>query len=520
MRTAWIAAALFLLAQVAAAFDGPEHERLSNTALRAAIDVVQSEKIDRELLLKFASSPDQSFGRITAAADWFSTPYDDLLDPDTSVRNIEARLKIWNGPKRLWAKHRNVDHFQELALGEWRAHHETALDRARGGNLIAALQAEAVGLHYLQDFFAAGHAVTARTGMHDVAAGALHDQFNQDGLPFKQEEPIGQKQLAWLADERNSAHVSEAVRDAAKSVTPNPRFYGDGALDAGKAREQELFITTISAVSVTEVFEAYLKKPDERHLEVCFSPRVGRTVRDENTNSDTLQIAPIRAGARVIGGEANRVRCCSEGNWPTQFDLDGVEKVRKSDYEMSGIELRIMPALGRTTRDWRVDTELLFLGLVGDPKGALVDEEGNKINNPDAGSTVSVGPTFTKGQHYKAWGLMGYPLTYFGRGVTAGPVFGFRRYRWGEKSHRIKFDIGGTASYGFDIVNLSVTIQRAHAVREDGKLIDEWFGNAGLHVVVANSWGKFVPGVRQVQKLYEKIKSFGRSSPPAAAPSK
>src|SRR5436305_890184 len=182
VRTGVWLSTFLLIAAGGEAFEWFEHRELSNAALLAgklgvppgAMSPAMAREVDAR------SGGDVTFGDVTLAVDWFRNP-DSLLDRDTVAANIRRRRH--NLVKRGLAAHHNADHFQASALSEWRTYHARAVAAAPDAPATALL-AEAVALHFLQDFFAAGHVVTPRRGMHDAAAGHLHDRFNRLGVAF------------------------------------------------------------------------------------------------------------------------------------------------------------------------------------------------------------------------------------------------------------------------------------------------------------------------------------------------
>ena len=106
----------------------------------------------------------------------------------------------------LAAGHANHNHFQDDLLVALNMYHSAALGIAGRttpaqqaaktqlerdnpnsrdpGRLFGALAVNAVSDHYLQDFFAPGHMVTARGNLTDTLANSTHDLANEKGIDF------------------------------------------------------------------------------------------------------------------------------------------------------------------------------------------------------------------------------------------------------------------------------------------------------------------------------------------------
>ncbi|MEK6374960.1 MAG: hypothetical protein AABO58_19970 [Acidobacteriota bacterium] len=507
------------------AFEGVEHKELSNRALLAALKAAPVGSVDpsmADMARTFAGRSDHSFGAITEAVDWFTTPADDLLDPGEANRNYDGRDRWQASIKVLWAKHRNVDHFQRLALDEWAEYHAIALAAARDHCFPAALYAEAMALHYLQDFFAPGHVVTPRKGMHDVAAGSLHDYFNARGGDFLL-FPARIEQTGVIPSLREQ-FPDEWLEFEAARLKKKVHFYGDGRLRL--AGEEKVFLALISMLSIREVLAASTKTAVD-WLQACFSPRWSPSKKgfDDKLEPNFLEFHAVQGGVRLISADRSleRVRTCdsSSSDWLGRFDLDSDLKLKDLSYRLSGAGVRTKAARGLESHDWRIDTDLLFLSSASDPKGALVDETGAPYPDGDNVHLIWLGPTFTRGSRYTAWGIASegrYRTRY--EGTTWGVDLAVRQYRHGAGSRRWRFEGGGSVTYGLSVVNLSAGLQHANTVTEDGKFVGDRFVTLAAEMVIAKEWPQLIPIVRVVTDLLKRMYARLRSSPPAAVPSK
>lgn len=154
-----------------------------------------------------------TYGDVTMCVDYFLTPEKLMAGSETSLwyptedaqvnslnhlrqrqlyptRREDLNLSItkrcddsyWN-LEGARSSHVNHTHFQSELLISQRSQHLLALSlHAIECNRMAALTANAISDHYLQDSFAPGHITTWRSRLTDLAANAYHDARNRKGL--------------------------------------------------------------------------------------------------------------------------------------------------------------------------------------------------------------------------------------------------------------------------------------------------------------------------------------------------
>lgn len=205
-----------------------------------------------------------TFGYLVSLVDYMHDPNDILSLPDGTHDGSTqwSFLALERLPKMTFYQeikfaHHDVNHFQEHALLSFQLWHNYALavanqyHQAPDGNfarLLYALTLNAVAIHFLEDFLAAGHFATPRFGLHDAAAKAYHDTYNGRGHDFSGRQsdwPTADENGAatkWRLDAINWLKLNrvniEHVRDAVFPVkafwttfSSQPlHFTGDGTL--------------------------------------------------------------------------------------------------------------------------------------------------------------------------------------------------------------------------------------------------------------------------------------------------
>ena len=288
---------LLFMHQPASAFNSDEHERMGDRALRIALAYngidcdhftqadapgyaaacsllpstgnksasnAPTEKPDRESTygfldreVDFMLSPEELFVHV---GDSIGYPRDaSELNPSLIGRFAKRETEY------LRSSHNNEAHFQGYALFNQFDWHQRArriaLERQ---NLYAALIANAVSDHYLQDSFAPGHIVTPRYNFEDEFALGMHDKYNKTGNDFVIEHWA---ELAPVLEFiKNSPDIAESRQHPACDFSVSTIndleqnhshvwLKGDGFL-CNNPRE-ELFITLVEVVSITEVLKCY-----------------------------------------------------------------------------------------------------------------------------------------------------------------------------------------------------------------------------------------------------------------------
>lgn len=478
------------------AFDGDEHSQISTIALKTALRMSnQPGVVD---VVNDALNGPPSFGHITEAVDWFQCP-DDFLKfetkqesgPETGIESaINRRNRKTSFIQKGLAAHYNTAHFQDGALEAWRNYHNQALDFARDGNLHRALLREAVALHYLQDFLAAGHVVTPRAGMHDAVAGHLHDRYNQEGVEFRLSDPIPSDVLAALVDVDNGLNPREREEYwAALADTKPVVFHGDGGLKSKKNPAQKTFVAAISALSVAQLFHA------NRRLEPCFEMRSAK----QGKYGEPIDLKGPKAGIRAVNGSEYEHVALAPACGGTRESLGQYEAPNFGDgpndayYHPMGVTLRGEVAYAAHSRGLRTNLDALLFILATDPRGRLKNEDSSEgFKNRNVLSVGSVGTSISHGSGYRAVGLL-YDFYHPGPERWRSIAWGFRvaprRYSYAD-THHWKLDTGLKATFGLDVVSIGAAIERARHFDTLGRFRPTYFVTLGVETSLNPFWIK------------------------------
>lgn len=461
MRSATFACFLLVIALPLAAFDPEEHRNLSNEALEAAArDVAGGEmrSAASAFLSEESKAGGHSFGDVTRAVDWFTDP-DNLFDAEKYTVALDGRRR--NVVLRGYAVYRNSTHFQRRALDKWSEHHEKAIEHAKANRHAEALLREAIALHYLQDFFSAGHVVTPRAKMHSSVAGMLHDRYNERGIPF------------------------ESATDG------KVQFHGDGTLETDTQQKQRGFVLRMSRLSIDEVLTARAGVEPEKQLQACFQNRTEKRV-----NGALLEITPPVGAIRRTKPDKRVLPRCEgdgwEGIYRTKDVWDEVAKVNpltQTMYDLSGIMVRGDAGIGRRDRELRANVDVLFPIFAEPPDDDVVDAETLKpvrsTGNLQAGA---VGFSYLRSDKYNAAGLVyDYGFATRVESLTWGVKGSLRRYGYGD-THPWRTDIGLRGGFGLQVVNIIAAVERSHHIAADGRFRAEYFFTVGVDGYLPWSW--------------------------------
>ena len=279
------------IATSAHAFESSEHCGLSNFALTIAIERALAETLDpaknaelTEYRKTFApdvmqcfpkhwfrpGTVDFSYGKIVALVDAQNTLDDVFLRYGGVPRGAESPSdlsetyfgkKAWLLGRFSLAGHNNISHFQGLLMSSFARWHESAVVAARrDGNLFQALATQAVADHFLQDFFAPGHVVTARDNLPDVVALSWHDRYNKSGLPIVVQN---WSELAGLAQfAKNLAQQPGSTLDAAFASIAASRQEVDPARSRGAVADALQVLEASSEKTCAEGDDRYRAWPE------------------------------------------------------------------------------------------------------------------------------------------------------------------------------------------------------------------------------------------------------------------
>lgn len=272
---------ILLVAASAYAFNSDEHERLANRAFAIALDMSgvsckESAPKEKPFDSVCELSPERpnasiSYGQIDARVDFMLSPEELFVQigKSNSYPSNSAELNpSIVGPYSISSKdllrssHNNEAHFQGYALfnlHDW--HNRARWLAADQHNLFAALVANAVSDHFLNDFFAPGHIVTPRYNFSDPFALAMHDYYNKIGAHFYVNDWTALEVILDYIDAQESKpggsqygiklETIRALREHHDAIY----LQGDGRLK--DEPDEELFITLIEVASVREVLDCF-----------------------------------------------------------------------------------------------------------------------------------------------------------------------------------------------------------------------------------------------------------------------
>jgi hypothetical protein len=510
-----LALLVWSFAVAAYAFTGNEHCDVSNAALKLAIRHLRNSDAAAcstpgthcaeilshavELLSGKDKNKNHTFGDLTRAVDWFEDP--EILTHEVAWSHADQRKRWTELPFHLLALHRNETHFQAKALEDYARFHDQAIVFARRHDPDRALYSEAVALHFLQDFFAAGHFVTPRSGFHDVVAGSLHDQYNIEGVdvgvtipdvgPWKNLVDELEADLPFKGHDVNL--VSPDIDQFRKVDGSGFLAGGDGCLKQVPA--QRVLLVLASAESIVEVLTSTLRTP-EYIIDVCFQPRVA----EEDNHGDPVGKSGPDGGLGVsstISGWPRLVGPCvtSEARSLAKYHLKERKIVDPVGlYFVDAVQLTALAGRGFHSNDHRRVVDVDWITGAEEPAGSLhvtknKRETGDVFSNPLWLSYYALKFSFIKGQNFRALGLgpqynFDVPVL---RPFAFGAFVALRRYAYADnRTYRI--DYGGKISVGLQFANVTVSVERGHHVDADGRFHKEIFIMPGLEIALSSSW--------------------------------
>lgn len=492
LRVVAVAGLTQFFAWSAFAFDGDEHRLLSTIALEAALKLATpGPKMSHAIDTRKQGPP--SFGDVTVAVDWFQDP-DDFLKAEDLAKAVRSRNLIMKG----LAAHYDYAHFQDGALKAWQKYHHQALLSAKSDPDDALLR-EAVALHYLQDFFSAGHIVTPRAGMHDAVAGHLHDRYNMSGVTFCMRPSIPPKVLRAVLEtnlqtERETDMVDvNAYEDAVTNGETS--FHGDDTLNWPEDGAQKVFVAAVSAVSVAQVLDASNDR-DSFGLEPCFHRRSASLAANRRRVDFAGPDGKIRIVPNASRTAEPAVVPCGGDSWLGWYEAP-VFGINRNDeyYYPEGVTMRLESAWAQHNRGLRTNIDLLYFMLALDPPDRLVDRgteepfiRGRLAKAMSGLQVAAVGPSHSSGDGYHAWGLL---YDFYQPSPMRALEWGFRlaprRYTYAH-THHWKFDYGLKGTFGLDVIGIEVAVERAHHMDLEGRFRPTYFVSLGAEASLNKQW--------------------------------
>ncbi|HEV7238287.1 MAG TPA: hypothetical protein VGQ36_03530 [Thermoanaerobaculia bacterium] len=292
-----LAAGLFICALAVRGFDGKEHRFIASTGMRLAVDYCKSHPgvcdldAEEQRQLDHFANPHSSleYGLLVSSVDYRLNALQLLQKQGThsdlpmSPGDLDPhliKLLTRGGTAFFRAAAANETHFQGDLVAGIRNWHAYAVSIAAGTpsldvkpNLYGALLVNSISDHFLHDFFAPGHIITPRFGLHDAVALSMHNRYNAHGARFKlcprEYDQLLKPLLDPIKDPRSTEY--ERFKDVIQEVEDGTiELWGDSQLS--NSREQELFLVLLSARSILDVLMTTHEKPVNSFLQVVWHP--------------------------------------------------------------------------------------------------------------------------------------------------------------------------------------------------------------------------------------------------------
>jgi hypothetical protein len=493
--------ASLLVHQRAAAFNSAEHEQMGNRALRIALDIngincdqfkepdtsayaAACSLLPKKTLKSSSTAPTQepdresTYGFIDREVDFMLSPEeilvhvgDDIGYPH-NVSELNPSL-IGRYAKReteyLRSSHNNEAHFQGYALFnqfDWhRRAREIASERQ---NLYAALIANAISDHYLQDSFAPGHMVTPRYNFEDEFALGMHDKYNKVGDDFEIEHwaellPILEFiKKATVVEDANQVNAYGFPASAITQLERNHqriRLQGDGYLTSNP--NEELLITLIEVVSITEVIQCF------QSVEECHNDLQNRF------SSYTWHTTTVALGAQPTPPASG-----------IYFGKQSVSSFRLFE-PVIGVSIgedTVFLGTGRNRATFSIET--VPFGLPGSPDMARFAHMPGDTNSDRPASNywgnLNIGPaigwTYSVGSQFRVSGpttriIVGFPL----EDMEFSAYYRYLRYEsdltthW-RSAYGVRFDVGFSVLKGYVAVGSDHAYDQANSLRTSAML--------------------------------------------------
>jgi hypothetical protein len=232
------------------AFEGDEHNDISNLAFKIALDYNCPEEATTKSTnnrncqaVRAASASltnkqeEFSYGRINELVDYMHYPEQifehynyDIEYPSSNIAESpkhlnEHALSIREDQLNklalfdyLSASSHNERHFQDALMQTMHYLHKSAVIDAQKGHIYNALVKNSLSDHYLNDFFAPGHITTARENSHDTVALAMHDRANKAGSCFLIDNDYWNELKPILSFIKTATHKSVINRNSEKEI--------------------------------------------------------------------------------------------------------------------------------------------------------------------------------------------------------------------------------------------------------------------------------------------------------------
>ncbi|HEY0143874.1 MAG TPA: hypothetical protein VGF48_23505 [Thermoanaerobaculia bacterium] len=314
LRAFVIATVALLLSFPAAGFDGEEHRLIARNGMKLVADFCRQAENSCNLtpeqqvqLAEFANPHSRlDYGTLVAAVDYRLNPLQ-LLQKHGPQQSLPAHasdldphlveLLTTGGTTFLRAAAANETHFQGDLVAGIRSWHAYAVSIAAGtrsveysaaaadtdvkGNLFAALLVNSIADHFLHDFFAPGHIITPRFGLHDAVALSIHNKYNTLGARFTITRDMYETDLQPLLKFLGSdALLHDRYKRAVAEIEDGRiDLWGDSQLKESPG--QELFMILVQARSILDIIESMSGDPVNRFLRLHWQPMQRRRGKDD-----------------------------------------------------------------------------------------------------------------------------------------------------------------------------------------------------------------------------------------------
>jgi hypothetical protein len=292
------------------AFDGNEHTQVSNDGLLLAIQYLENapedKKVPEDVLrvlkefhegLLVSQADDQNdartitYGDLVRLVDYRLDPFDEIrvwgdfsrLPKSAKDVKLDYLDQLDSDTfSQLFAAHLNIDHFQDrLMFSYWWWHRAAVHEAVIEHNLWGALFLNSFGDHFLEDYFAPGHVITSRQGMHDLASLAVHDRYNKLGADLRIKDAVDLIEIMDRIENGapgKSRNDFEELRKTVESGYPVIQIYGDGDLD--RSPRQRTLMTLLCARSILDIVDSYQSgnKDDNSFEKFYWKSRTGQRV--------------------------------------------------------------------------------------------------------------------------------------------------------------------------------------------------------------------------------------------------
>lgn len=513
-------AALLIAPRPVWGFAGGEHRALSNEALELGTAVAGSadfagsyreNESGRETLLATLArlrNGSPSYGDLVVSVDHYIDPrqfvrrkLNQLGLPEFAIAEKETR---WNLARRhLVAVHGNRAHFQQEALQSFARFHLAAIALAAVARdedeLTEAFVYNALGDHFLQDFFAPGHIVTPRSRFHDLSSASLHDRLNSKGATFclAGGESLQPLQAIARVEAVAMAGRPDRVLPYEPELLNRPGaerqclvFRGDGRL--AHQSSQATLLRLMTARSILDVGESFLRR-DPVDESRSFDWKWFDTIVQERPHRYWWQdpyVGPMTpaTGCAAIGcyDLSQEVEAADEGIVPRACNLSWLEgaqakvtgiMVSASSLSRSGVRL------DSDQQAWQVD----YIYNASVPY-KIQSDSGKLWEDLPMSQVMYMGYTSYRGFEYSAQGLRfgGFWPVDFGFSLEANFWLGYNSYQYnGHRTGKGVYGIGFGRGYG--LVYAFADLERGFELRGN-RLEDSWYRSVSLRLMVPMSW--------------------------------